>query len=104
MSSRHRDEIRPPIAARSARVDPRAEPAAVSVREAQMACLARIALVRRSVAVEPEERHVVIAAPTGADFARPPMRPAMAPPGDRGVWCFRPSGDHVEVIEFPDDA
>ncbi|MDB4929694.1 MAG: hypothetical protein JWM10_2178 [Myxococcaceae bacterium] len=103
MSSRHRDEIRPPIASPPARVDPRAEPDAPAARDVQMARLARIALVRRSVAVEPEERPVVTAAPPRADFARPPVRPPPAPPSERGVWCFRPSDDRVEVVELPDE-
>ena len=102
MSNRHQDVIRPPIATRTVRTDPRVEPDAQSAREVQMACLARIALVRRSVAIEPEERPVMLAPRPRPDFARPPVRPAV-PPADRGVWCFRPSDDRVEVVDLPDE-
>lgn len=102
MSDRHRDVLRPPIAQRPVRTDPRVEPDAPSARDAQMACLARIALVRRRVVIEPEDRPRMTAAAPRPDFARPPVRPQ--PPADeRGVWCFRPSGDRVEVVDLPDE-
>ena len=102
MSDRHRDVLRPPIATRPVRHDPRVEHEEPSVREAQMACLARIALVRRRVAIEPDDRPQVAVAAPRPDFARPPRRPE-APVGDRGVWCYRPSDDRVEVIDLPDE-
>jgi hypothetical protein len=102
MSSRHRDEIRPPIASGPARIDARVEPDEPFARDAQMACLARIALVRRRVVIEPDDRPQLAVSPPRPDFARPPRRPE-PPPGDRGVWCFRPSDDRVEVVELPDE-
>ena len=101
MSSRHRDVLRPPIT-RTVRTDPRVEPDSPRSHEVQMSCLARVALVRRLVVIEPDERPVMAAPPPRPDFARPPMRP-VAPTNDRGVWCFRPSDDHVEVVDLPDD-
>lgn len=101
MSDRPGDVLRPPIATRSVRADPRVEADAGGERDVQMACLARIALVRRRVAMEPDERPVVAAPRPRPDFARPPVRPA--PPAEaRGVWCFRPADDGVEVVELPD--
>ncbi len=102
MSNRHRDVIRPPIATLPVRTDPRVEPETQSAREVQMSCLARIALTRRIVAIEPDERPVMLAPRPRPDFARPPVRPPV-PVADRGVWCFRPSDDHVEVVDLPFD-
>ena len=103
MSDRHRDVLRPPIAQRPVRNDPRVEPDDPRGRDAQMACLARIALVRRRVVIEPDDRPSVVAAPPRADFARPPRRPSPTTSEDRGVWCFRPSDDRVEVVDLPDE-
>ncbi len=102
MSNRHRDVLRPPIAPRPERLDPRVEPDHDAGRDYQMACLARIALVQRRVVVEPEERPVVDTPKPRADFARPPRRPPAAAE-ERGVWCFRPGGESVEVVDLPDD-
>jgi hypothetical protein len=102
MSDRHRDVLRPPIAPHPVRTDPRVEPDEPSARDAQMACLARIALVRRRVVIEPDDRPQLAVSALRPDFARPPRRPE-PPPGDRGVWCFRPSDDRVEVVELPDE-
>ncbi len=102
MSNRHRDVLRPPIAPRPDRIDPRVEPDHNASRDFQMACLARIALVQRRLVVEPEERPVVDAAKPRLDFARPPRRPVPAA-NDRGVWCFRPGHESVEVLDLPDD-
>ena len=102
MSDRHGpvrgDVLRPPIAARPVRADPRAEPDAPTNRDVQMACLARIALLQRRVVIEPDDRPVVTPARPRPDFARPPT-----PPTARGVWCFRPGDDRVEVVDLPDD-
>lgn len=97
MSKRPGDVLRPPIATRPSRVDPRAEPDEASARDLQMACLARIALVQRRVVVEPEERPSLEA--PRPDFARPPRRAAE----EQGVWCFRPDDERVEVVDLPDD-
>lgn len=103
MSNRHRDVLRPPIAPRADRTDPRVEPDQGTRRDLQMACLARIALVQRRVVVEPEERPVILAAPKPRpDFARPPRRPA-ATSDERGMWCFRPGDASVEVVDLLDD-
>jgi len=103
MSNRHRDVLRPPIAPRPDRIDPRVEPDHGASRDFQMACLARISLVQRRLVVEPEERPVVVDAPKPRpDFVGPPRRPA--PTSDeRGVWCFRPGDASVEVVDLPDD-
>ena len=102
MSDRHRDVLRPPIAPRPVRTDPRVEPDAPSARDTQMACLARIALVRRRVVIEPEDRPRMAVPAPRPDFARPPVRP-QPPADDRGMWCFRPSDDRVEVVDLPDE-
>lgn len=98
MSKRPGDVLRPPIATRPNRVDPRAEPDEPSSRDLQMACLARIALVQRRVVVEPEERPALDAPRPRPDSLRP-SRPAPR----QGVWCFRPGDDSAEVVELPDD-
>ncbi len=102
MSNRHRDVLRPPIAPRLDRIDPRVEPDLDASRDFQMSALARIALVQRRVVVEPEERPAIAAPKPRADFARPPRRPP-APTDERGVWCFRPGDERVEVVDLPDD-
>ena len=35
----------------------------------------------------------------GDSYAFPPQPPA----DDRGMWCFRPSDDRVEVVDLPDE-
>jgi hypothetical protein len=100
MSSRHRDVLRPPIASRPLRSDPRAEADDPGGRDVQMACLARIALVRRSVVIEHDDRPAMVAPTPRPDFARPPRRPVA---DHRGTWCFRPGDERVEVIDLPDD-
>ena len=102
MTNRHRDVLRPPIASSPVRTDPRVELDPSAGRDVQMACLARIALVRRVVAIEPDDRPTLTAPRPRPDFARPPSRPAPVVE-ERGGWCFRPTDDRVEVVDLPDD-